>query len=109
ISLSWLTIQKVNNLSLVAALNTQIHFGESQAIALATEIANSFLILDDKKARRIATQMGLKIIGTVGILLRAKQAGIILSVKPHLDALKAAGFHMTDAIYQEALRIAGEI
>ena len=108
LSIAWLTIQEVSNLSLVSALQTQLHNGEAYAIALATEIKDSFLILDDKKARRIATQMGLKVIGTVGIFLRAKQQGIISLVKPHLDSLQGVGFHMTDTIYKEALRLAGE-
>ncbi len=70
--LTWLTVQPVENSAFVAALKTQMDEGEAEAIALAVELDNVILILDDKKARRVAQQIGLKVIGTVGMLLRAK-------------------------------------
>lgn len=63
----------------------QIDKGESSAIALALEIPNSTLILDDYKARRIALHLGLTITGTVGVTIKAKLNGIIASIKPFAE------------------------
>lgn len=68
-TLTWLNVQAVKNTTVVATLKTQVHQGEAEAIALALELGDVILILDDKKARRIAQQLGLKVIGTVGMLL----------------------------------------
>ena len=105
---SWLRIQAVQNSAVVATLKTQMDSGEAEAIALAMELGDVLLILDDKKARRVAGQIGLKVIGTVGMLLRAKRAGVIAEVKPLLTELLQANFRISDGIIQEALRLSGE-
>lgn len=105
----WLIVKTVENKAVVNSLKTQIGDGESEAIALAIEMADVLLVLDDKKARRIAKQLGLNVIGTVGLLLRAKNRGILTEIKPMLDALQAVGFRIAAALYQEALRLAKEI
>ena len=109
ISADWLTIRTVQNLAVVATLKTQVDEGEAEAIALAMELGDVFVILDDRNARRIAEQLSLKVIGTVGMLLRAKQKGVITEIKPLLTALNQADFRISEAIVQNALRIAGEL
>ena len=106
---AWLQITPVGNTALVAALQTQLEAGESETIALAMELDDVRVLLDDKKARRIAKQLGLKVIGTVGMLLRAKQVGVIDTVKPLLDALDAVDFRISAGLRQEAIRLAGEM
>ena len=108
ISLSWLRIQSVQNIAVVATLKTQMDAGEAEAIALAMELPNVLLILDDKKARRIAQQLNLKVIGTVGMLLRAKRQGVITEIKPLISALLQADFRISESIVKEALRLSGE-
>ena len=71
-------------------------------------MGDAVLILDDKKARRVARQMGLKLVGTIGVLLQAKEHGAIPALQPLLAALQQAGFRMTAPLYTEALRLAGE-
>jgi predicted nucleic acid-binding protein len=109
ISADWLTLRTVGNSAVVASLRTQIDEGESEAIALAMELGDVFLILDDRKARQIAEQIGLKVIGTVGMLLRAKHKGVISEIKPLLRALEEADFRISEAIVQKALQLAGEL
>jgi predicted nucleic acid-binding protein len=106
--LDWLAVTPATNLNLITALRSQLDDGEAHAIALAMELGDVIAILDDKKARRIARQMGLTVIGTVGVLLRAKRQGLIPAVQPLIVALRDARFHMTPALYGEALRLAGE-
>ena len=107
-SLDWLKVQTVANPSVVTALRTQMDEGEAEAIALALELSDVLLILDDKKARRVAQQMGMKVIGTVGMLLRAKRQGIITEVKPLFTKLTEVNFRISQGIIQEALRLSGE-
>ncbi|MEH2181185.1 DUF3368 domain-containing protein [Nostoc sp.] len=109
LSAEWLTVQAVKNLAVVATLKTQIDAGEAEAIALAMEIEDVFIILDDRNARRIAQQIGLKVIGIVGMLLRAKQNSVIAEIKPLLTALEAADFRIAEPLVQNALRLPGEL
>ncbi len=68
----------------------------------------SLVIMDDLAARRTAQAQGLLVIGTIGILLLAKQQGLIPTVKQPIDELIAAGKYIHPALYHEALRQAGE-
>jgi len=105
--LPWLQIQSPANKPVVIVLRTFLGSGESEAIALAQEV-NALAILDDRRARRAAKQLGLRVKGTVGLLAQAKQAGVIPLLKPLLDDLEANGFFMSDELKEEALRLAGE-
>lgn len=105
--LDWLLVRPVQNAAFVKTLRTQLGEGESEAMALAVEF-DELLVLDDKKARRIAQQIGIKIIGTVGVLLRAKAKGVISEVKSILDELNAVDFRISPKLYQQALRLAQE-
>ncbi len=106
--INWLTVQPVKNSVVVAALKTQLDDGEAQAIALALELGNALLILDDKKARRVAQQLGLKVIGTIGVLIDAKRKGVIPAIAPLLTALEKVNFRLTPALHYEALRLCDE-
>lgn len=106
---AFLKVHAVQNRSLVAILKTQVDDGEAEAIALAQEISATYLILDDGKARKLAKNLGLQIIGTVGVLLRAKQLRFIPVVKPLLDALILSNFRISDELVQTALQLAEEI
>jgi predicted nucleic acid-binding protein len=104
----WLKVQAVRDVALIAALKTQMDEGEAHVIALATEKTDVFVILDDRKARRIAKQMGLRVIGTVGILLRSKQHGHLTEITSEIEALERVGFYLTESLRREALSLAGE-
>ena len=66
------------------------------------------VLLDDKKARRIAAQFDLPIIGTVGLLLKAKRERAIDALCPVLDALELAEFRIAPALRRYALELADE-
>lgn len=102
----WLKVENLKNNQLVAALE-MVDAGEAEAIALANE-KNRLLITDDKQARSAAKRLGVSVIGTVGVLIRAKQSGIISEIKPILDALDANNFRISRALREEVLKIAGE-
>ncbi len=107
---SWIQVMTVRNKSDVDQLVSVIRLdrGESEAIVLAQEIEADLILLDDDKARRYARQQQLSITGTVGVLLVAKQQGLIPLVRPLLDALIAAGIYVDSHLYQRARQLAGE-
>lgn len=83
--------------------------GEAAVLALALENpADSVAILDDKLARRIALYNKLKVTGTAGLLIKAKQMGLIPAVRPLFEALCAEGFYLREDHIKMLARMAGE-
>ncbi len=66
--------------------------GEEEVIALARDIGAEYVVLDDLAARDLAVSRGLRVIGTVGILIAARRKGVIPSVIPLLENLREEGF-----------------
>jgi uncharacterized protein len=83
--------------------------GETEAINLSIQLRSERIILDDAAARSAATAQGLRVIGVLGILMSAKQQGLIRSIREDLDALKSASFHISPRIHREILARAGEL
>ena len=104
----WVEIMKVTDIYKQQLLELQIDKGESSAIALALEIPNSTLILDDNKARKIASQLGILYTGTIGVIIKAKLKGIIPSIKPILEKIKNTNFRLSMEIEIQALKEANE-
>lgn len=107
-SLSWLevrttkvnvTLQQINGLGV----------GEKEVLALASEIKDSLVIVDDGLARYYAKQLKLKLTGTLGILLKAKQSGKLITVAPILDNLDNLGFRLAYSTRMTVLELAGEL
>ena len=91
------------------ALEKDIDAGESEAIVLAIEQPAELLLLDDKFARTVAVNMGVTIMGTVGILIWAKQAGLIPSLQDELQKLmQQANFRLGKHVINRALSVVGE-
>jgi len=101
-------VVSVSSTALAQLLHRTVDAGEAELIALATETNTAHVILDDRAARREADDLGLTVIGTVGLVLRAKRDGHIPTVRPLLDALRGSGFWLSDALYERALDRAGE-
>ncbi len=104
----WVEIATVADKYRQQLLEMQIDKGESSAIALALETPNSTIILDDYKARKIAEQLGLVYTVTIGVIIKAKLKGIILSIKPILEKIKQPDFRLSAEIEILALKEAGE-
>jgi predicted nucleic acid-binding protein len=85
-----------------------LHLGESQAIAVAVARRADRVLLDERRARQAAAALGVRPVGTVGILLEARRRGLIPAVRPLLDRLVAAGFHLHPALIERVLADAGE-
>ena len=88
----WILTTFVNNRLAVEMSHIYLGIGESEAIALAAERHADFLLLDDWKARQVALALQLPVIGTVAILQKAYEKGIINDIRAEIDALRQAGF-----------------
>ena len=82
--------------------------GEIEAIALALDLSARSVLLDDRLARRAAYQVGLNVVGSVGVLLEAHRRGLIGTVRPDLHAMVEAGFRLSRPLYLEILATAEE-
>jgi len=99
---------KVLDIKSGANFNISLGKGESEAIVLYTEQNADFLLCDDKKAKKFAQSFGLKVIGSLGVLLKAKDAKLIDKIAPLLDILKDSKIFIDDKTYQLVLEVAGE-
>jgi hypothetical protein len=81
--------------------------GEASAIARALEI-EAGLLLDDRAAVVYARSLGLKVIGTLGVLVLAKRHGEIARLAPLISQLQEGGHYLGPGAVQAALQAAGE-
>lgn len=107
--IDWLQVTKVQNRTLVNALLEKLDIGEAESIVLATEIKADYLLMDERRGRSKAIELGVPVTGLAGILLAAKSKNILQTVKPVLDDLLRKGFRVNSNLYTEVLRLAGEL
>jgi predicted nucleic acid-binding protein len=91
-----------------ADLIPDVDRGEAEVIALAVELKADVVIIDERLGRRHALRLGLPLTGTLGILLKAKQRGLVTSICPLIKRLRDGGIWLADKIVAETLRQAGE-
>lgn len=89
--------------------STSLGAGERDVLWLAMETATSVAVLDDRDARRVARQLGIRLTGTLGLLVDAKQRRLIVAVAPVLNELERNNFHMSPRIRETILKAVGEI
>lgn len=95
---SWIEIQNPTDKIYQTIIEATLHKGEASAIALAIEFGDCLLIIDDFKGRKFAYKIGLNIMGTIGVIVDAKLAGIIPSVKSILLKIKSTNFRITEEL-----------
>jgi predicted nucleic acid-binding protein len=104
----WVEIKSVSDEYKQQLLELQIDKGEASAIALAIENKDCLLILDDYKARKLAVKMNLNITGTIGMLIAAKNKGVIPSIKSLLEKIKQTNFRISPELELQAILEANE-
>lgn len=87
---------------------TGLGAGETEGIALGRALPGALLLIDDAEARRVAVGFGLRVTGTVGVLILAKDRRLIEQVAPELDRLSTFGFRLAPHVRAAALRRAAE-
>ena len=105
---SWISIETPSSEALLRFDNLGLDNDEHAAIALGFEHPEAILILDDRDARRVASQLGFRLTGTIGVLIVAKELGVLSKISPVLEKIQASDFHISQAVLLEALKVAGE-
>lgn len=104
----WIEVKEVKNKVLQKTLSQALGIGESSAIAMSLELQNSLVAIDDLKARRIAISLEIKITGSLGILIKAKEKGYIKQLKPILKKIEKTDFRISENIIKLILKIVKE-
>lgn len=105
---SWLEERPVSDGKAVTALMATLDPGEAEAIVLALEEEAELLLMDERRGRRIATEMGCQVLGLLGVLVEAKNRGLVPEVKPILMSLSQGSFRISEALVEHVLREVGE-
>jgi predicted nucleic acid-binding protein len=108
IGAGWMKVIAPVDTGKVAVLKAQLHAGEAETLVMGQEQKVDVVLVDDLQARHFATAMGLKIVGTAGILLLACDRGIKLDVKTVLDSMRGSGFRLGESVYQDILKRVGQ-
>lgn len=106
---NWFVIEEATNKTYQKILEASLDKGEASAIAFAIEQTDCLLIIDDYKGRKYAEQLGIKITGTLGVIIDAKLSGLIQSVKPMLDKIKSTDFRLTSELEKRTIEKANEM
>jgi hypothetical protein len=106
---SFVEVRDVVDRARVNSFMPSLDLGEAEAIVLAIEAHADHLLIDERRGRSIAMQAGIPIIGLLGVLLLAKERGLISAVSECIFGLQTqAGFYVSEALIQRAPEAAGE-
>jgi predicted nucleic acid-binding protein len=101
----WVKVRKVANYQYQQSFENELDAGESSAFALAVEFNKVLLILDDAKARKLHYTYT----GTLGILLKGKEIGVLPVIRPVLDKIQKTNFRFSNKVFSEILKEANEL
>ncbi len=105
----FLVVRAASNAKRIEELCEELDRGEAEAVALAEEVHADALLIDEATGRHVALRLGLAPLGTLGILLRAKNQGLCGEIRPLLTVLQdELRFFISPALRTEVLNLAGE-
>lgn len=106
----WIIVEEIQDATERKMYKAKLHAGEVDVMILAqSNPLADLVIIDDKAAKKTAKYLGLKVTGTLGVLLRAKKEGIIPSVKEAVNKIQKNGFYIEESIYKLVLEQANEL
>jgi predicted nucleic acid-binding protein len=103
----WIRIAPASTIAPVVGL-WDLGRGESAVLSLALAEPGSWAVIDDWEARRCARSLGIPFIGTLGLVILAKQIDRIPAARPVVERLRVSGMYLSDRVINEALATVGE-
>ncbi len=102
--------EKVKNVDMTnyVYLDAYADIGETEAMLLYKQLSADVLLVDDKKGRKVAKMNKIEIIGSLGILLKAKKRGLLNEVSTSLKRLQNSIIYLNQTLINEVLELAGE-
>lgn len=100
----WIITEPVKDKKYQRFMEAQLDLGESSVIALAVEKGDVTLILDDLRARKLSRRLGLKYTGSLGVINKAKEIGVIDKIRPLIDKLIKTDFRISDKVIDDLLK-----
>lgn len=108
VTAGWMRVETpVGHLQVSPSEAEDLDPGESEALQLAVE-RDAMIAIDESHGRDVAKRLGLRVTGTVGILVRARHEGLIPALAPELARLRQTTFRVSEAVIREALARVGE-
>lgn len=104
----WIQVKQIQNSESKKFFRVQLHDGEVEVMILGKELGADLLIIDDYVAKEYAKYLDFKVTGTLGVILRAKESGLVDKVKPQMDALIQSGIYIGSKVYEDVLKLADE-
>ena len=105
----WIKVQEVQDRSKVELLLPSLDRGEAEVIELAIESKADLILIDELTGRKVAESFDLNVIGSAGILIKAKEIGKIQAVKPYIDEMIDKGIRYSERFYKSLLHQIGEL
>lgn len=105
---NWIIVSQVKNKLKQTEIESKLDKGEASSIALALEVSNSTLIIDEVKGRNIAKNLNIEIIGTIGIIILAGKKGIVNDVISVVLKLVNNGFRLSNEIIDRIIETYGK-
>ena len=103
----WIQVTSVVDRRRIVAY-ANLDLGEAEVLALGEETDARLLIIDEEKGRRFAQRLGFSVIGTLGVLLLAKDEGHLDQVGPVVEAVQGVGLYLKPSLVAKVLELAGE-
>ncbi len=104
----WMHVVQVRDRLAVNILLDEMDLGEVETIILAGEMNADWVLMDEKKGRRKLSQLNIPKIGTIGVLLKARQLGLIQNLKHEIENLQKTGFSISQMVVDDVLKTVGE-
>lgn len=105
---SWILVQRATNQNEVLSFQSYLDHGEAEALVLAQELNADLMVMDEIKGRKFGQELGLRVIGLLGILIQAKEQNYFAELKPYLEELVHLGFRIKPSLYQKVLETVSE-
>ncbi|MBD2232848.1 DUF3368 domain-containing protein [Phormidium tenue] len=106
---SWIRVEKLQSEEQMRLLLPTLDRGEAEVIALAIERRTTLVLMDELTGRKVAESLQLRVIGSVGLLIQAKQQGQIVAVKPLLESMHEAGIYFSRRFIAAVLEYVNEM